>query len=184
MRQCFVSTHVTRQCFVLVGLQTCVPTYYVIRCENVSPVRAHLTHSTLTPRVCFRNTDCIVFVCSPLLQKRRWLHYSAHAYSPVGKDCSALHAVADVACLYGGCIVHRSLQGYGPAPDGHSCVSQRRTYLRVPTGPNTFPLGGTETSSKTSAFPARSVNSIYKYLDTIPADFYQTIISDNRHSFS
>ncbi|KAF8495935.1 hypothetical protein F5888DRAFT_509998 [Russula emetica] len=43
-------------------------------------------------------------------------------YSPIGKDCSALPGVADVACLYGECVVFRCLPGYGPARDGHSCV--------------------------------------------------------------
>jgi hypothetical protein len=44
------------------------------------------------------------------------------AYSPVGKDCSTLPGVADVACLSGECVVHRCLPGYVPALDRTSCI--------------------------------------------------------------
>ncbi|KAI0280477.1 hypothetical protein BGY98DRAFT_914604, partial [Russula aff. rugulosa BPL654] len=43
-------------------------------------------------------------------------------YSPAGKDCSAIPGVADVACLYGECIVFRCLPGFEPSHDGHSCI--------------------------------------------------------------
>lgn len=59
------------------------------------------------------------------------------AYSPIGKDCSALPGVADVSCLAGECVVHRCLPGYAPAPSGcvrkhhhhhHHAVSQQSQY--------------------------------------------------------
>ena len=43
-------------------------------------------------------------------------------YSPVGKDCTALPGVSDVACVDGECVVHRCLRGYVPAHDGSGCI--------------------------------------------------------------
>ncbi|KAN0118847.1 hypothetical protein V8E52_004619 [Russula decolorans] len=69
-------------------------------------------------------------------------------YSPIGKDCSTLPGVADVACLYGECAVYRCLAGYKPAHDGHSCVrkySQFDDAEEVPAsayGLEHVPLGG------------------------------------------
>ena len=40
----------------------------------------------------------------------------------------------------------------------------RRMYPQVPVYSNMFPSGGTERSSKVSAFPARSVKCLYNYL--------------------
>jgi hypothetical protein len=48
--------------------------------------------------------------------------YPLTAYSPIGRDCSALPGVADVSCLGGECIVHRCLPGYVLAFDGTSCI--------------------------------------------------------------
>jgi hypothetical protein len=45
-----------------------------------------------------------------------------NAYSPKGKDCTAIPGVADVSCLGGGCAVRRCLNGLVPALDGSSCV--------------------------------------------------------------
>ena len=87
-------------------------------------IRTHSSNLFLTLRMfIFRNTDFIDFVCSSLLQKRWWLQYSAHAYYPISKGCSALHAVADVACLCGECIVFTAVFKGTSSPDGHSCVS-------------------------------------------------------------
>ena len=43
-------------------------------------------------------------------------------YTHLGEDCSAIPGVADVACLYGKCVVSRCLPGLEPSHDGHSCV--------------------------------------------------------------
>jgi hypothetical protein len=43
------------------------------------------------------------------------------AYSPLGKDCTAIPGVADVICLSGKCVVRRCLRGYTLALDGTSC---------------------------------------------------------------
>jgi len=44
------------------------------------------------------------------------------AYSPQGKDCTAIPGVADVACHYGECAVRRCLPGLVPSADGSRCV--------------------------------------------------------------
>jgi len=46
------------------------------------------------------------------------------AYSPRGKDCTAIPSVADVACEYGECVVRRCLHGLVPSYDGSSCVPE------------------------------------------------------------
>lgn len=51
------------------------------------------------------------------------------AYSPIGKDCSALPGVADVSCLSGACVVRRCRPGYVLALDGTSCI--RKNSLSV-----------------------------------------------------
>ena len=45
-----------------------------------------------------------------------------NAYSPKGKDCTAIPGVADVSCLRGECAVRRCLHGLIPALDGSTCV--------------------------------------------------------------
>jgi hypothetical protein len=44
------------------------------------------------------------------------------AYSPKGKDCTAIHGVADVGCHFGECVVRRCLPGLMPSADGSRCV--------------------------------------------------------------
>ena len=72
-----------------------------------------------------------------------------------GEDRSALPGVADIACLYGECIVCRCLPGYQLARTTAVAVSvstlilmMGKTYPRVSTNSNTFLSGGTERSSK------------------------------------
>jgi len=45
-------------------------------------------------------------------------------YVPIGKDCTSLPGVADVACMAGECVVQRCLPGYSVARDGNHCVSR------------------------------------------------------------
>ena len=44
------------------------------------------------------------------------------AYSPKGKDCTAIPGVADVACQFGECVVRRCLPGLVPSASGSRCV--------------------------------------------------------------
>ena len=44
------------------------------------------------------------------------------AYSPRGRDCTAIPGVADVSCEAGECVVRRCSHGLVPGPDGGSCV--------------------------------------------------------------
>jgi hypothetical protein len=44
------------------------------------------------------------------------------AYSPKGKDCTAIPGVADVFCQFGECAVRRCLPGLVPSADGTRCV--------------------------------------------------------------
>ena len=46
------------------------------------------------------------------------------AYSPKGKDCTAIPNVADVACESGQCVIRHCLDGLVPSADGNSCVSE------------------------------------------------------------
>lgn len=68
-------------------------------------------------------------------------------YSPIGTDCSAIPGVADVACLYGECVVYRCLPGYENAHDGHSCVRKFSQFEEEDVPANVYglehvPLGG------------------------------------------
>ncbi|KAH9975017.1 hypothetical protein BGW80DRAFT_1225325 [Lactifluus volemus] len=45
-------------------------------------------------------------------------------YTPIGRDCTSLPGVADVACMAGECVVQRCLPGYSVARDGNHCVSK------------------------------------------------------------
>jgi len=44
------------------------------------------------------------------------------AYSPKGKDCTAIPGVADVSCMFGECVVRRCLPGLVPSADGGRCL--------------------------------------------------------------
>ncbi|KAF8260046.1 hypothetical protein EI94DRAFT_1706601 [Lactarius quietus] len=58
------------------------------------------------------------------------------AYSPIGRDCTAIPSVAGVSCLYGECVVHRCMSGYTLSPDSASCISTQahisRPHIAVP----------------------------------------------------
>ena len=135
-------------------------------------VRTCLTHSTShTPRVCFRNTDCIFsLLASPctkkvvaalfpsrptLLSARTALRFPASQTSHVCMANASSSAVS---------------QDTSPRPTAIAASASTlnsmmgRTFPRVSTDSNTFPSGVTERSSKFSACPVLSVqNPFYNY---------------------
>lgn len=75
-------------------------------CGLGAPARAYHVERLTSARVFFVGGGCVL----PLTQS-----------SPVGRDCTAIQGVADVACMSGECVVRRCLKGFTPSTDGARC---------------------------------------------------------------
>jgi hypothetical protein len=141
-------------------------------CVNTARDLESCTYLTFhTPRVCFRNADCILFfACSPVLQKK----VVAAPFRSRPTLLSARTALRLLALQTSHvCMANASStavsQDTSPRATAVAASAStlnsmmRRMYPRMPTDSNTSPSGGTERSSKISAFPALSANPFYNY---------------------